>query len=562
MTDQEILEIQQKEHSRKQLTQNFKQQNQSIYDTFLQQAHNKPFWLWGQKHHETWRYCPQCGEKYSENPKDEIIQPLGHHFLTNEYATFCKYCTDENGHPVKLLWNDQLKLDKGECCFNHLIGLPVKVRRNYETKQRYPDVMPIFDWQKYILDSFNSIDDWTYIKATGLGMTELKLRHSGWKASTDYNMSKSQIPIVVGQREELALLLIERFKDLFPFYIDTDKKTAIINDCWFHTFPSNNIGGIRSLKNPTETIVDELDFFPQVDKRNILPTLFRYIAKSGQVLRCISTPSEPNGICFQLEKEPGRFKIMKLHYKVGLHSIFTPREIQEQQLAPGFLQEYCLEYLGGIGNFFDAKSVDACTFEDYDPTIPVKEAITIMGVDTGYTTGSQFAIVIYSWFKYKLHCMYAYQEDSPKGNEMVKLIQSLRHLYYVDKILIDGSDPDFIYDLKDALKEYPINYHKVDEERYRWMIAEPVSFTGLEYEFLVHDRSMINNSGVKFHTSQMNVTSGFKSAYVEIDQYKKDKSANADLVDASSMVMSRFKPRTVNVVDYTPEVRRLAKGHR
>lgn len=530
----------QQEPDRRKISQTFRQKNQVLIDEFLQLTKNKPFWLWGQKHHETYRVCPQCNERFYENTRVEEIS--GHFHVINNYASYCHQCKK------KLIWNDDLVLDKADCCFNHIVGLPVKERKDYELKVRYSDTLPIFDWQRPVFEAFESFDDWTFIKATGLGATEIKLRHIGFKACVNDDYSKAQIPIVVGQREELAIFMISRFKQLFPFFIDTDKKTAVVNGCFIHTFPSNNIGGIRSLKNPVETVIDEFDHFPQIDKRDILPTLFRYIAKSGQVLRGISTPKDPNGICYQLEQEPGRFKIMKLHYLVGLHSIFTEREIEEQKKAPGFDQEYGLQYMGGIGNFFIPASINACVM-DYSLT-PVKEAITLMGVDTGYTEGSLFAITIWSWFAYKLWCMFAYQKLAPLGEEMIQLIKQKRHEYYVDKILVDGSDPEFIYRMKAELREYPIDYHKIDEERYRYMICEPVPFTKMQYEFLVHDREMLNNQCVRIHPSMVDLQIGFKSAYVEIDDYKKDKSANADLVDSSSMVWKRFKPRTVNVVDY------------
>jgi hypothetical protein len=81
------------------------------------------------------------------------------------------------------IWNieDHKKEDiktKGDCCFNHIVGLPMK-----ENKDK-----PIFDYQKLLYDSLlipdfqNSLNQsfknkhlWTK-KATGLGVTEFFLR--------------------------------------------------------------------------------------------------------------------------------------------------------------------------------------------------------------------------------------------------------------------------------------------------------------------------------------------------------------------------------------------------
>lgn len=64
------------------------------------------------------------------------------------------------------------ELTKGNCCFNHIIGLP--------QKDGIP--MPMFDYEKIIFDSL-IIDTQKLMwikKATGLGITELMLRIIVW----------------------------------------------------------------------------------------------------------------------------------------------------------------------------------------------------------------------------------------------------------------------------------------------------------------------------------------------------------------------------------------------
>jgi hypothetical protein len=527
-----------------------RQKNQKIMDDFFDLVQNKPFWNWGQKHHETFRICPKCEERYYEKPTMQVIN--GQYHLLNEFAEECKTCK------VKLVWNPELILTKAECCFNHIVGLPIRERKDYDAPEgvnrRYADVLPIFDWQRYLFEIFESPDDWLIIAATGLGKSEFKLRHTGWKASTDQSWNKAQIPVIVGQREELSIILIRRLKDLFPFqFVDPisgrpqNMKTATINGCEVKTYPSNHIEGVRSLEHPFEIIVDEFDFFHTGEARVILGTLFRYVAKSGHVLRAITTPNKPLGMAHELEDNPMRFKILKLLWTVGLFTIYTQREIDEQKEAPAFDQEYGLQYLGGIGNFFNVASVDSCVVQNYNPNQPIREAITICGIDTGYSTGSQFGIVIWSWFKFLLWCMYARGFTRPKSTDMIQLLKSLRHQYYVDKFLVDGSDPSFIYDFKESLQEWPVDYHNVDQENYRFMKVEPVPFTKMQYEFLVHDRSMLDKRAVRIHSTQTNLQIAFKSAWVEIDKFIKDKSSNTDLLDASSMIFKRFKPKTINV---------------
>ena len=526
-----------------------RQANQKAADEFYQLCHNKEFWLWGQKHHETYRVCPKCNERYYEKPRVQNIEGKVH--ILNTWADTCDQCN------IKLIWNDDLILGTADCCYNHIIGTPVKERKDFDLNKRFVDPMPIFDWQKSIFDTFEDGNDYCYIKSTGLGFSEIKLRHSTWRCTKDYEYSKAQIPIVVGPRQSLAILLMARLKGFFPFVTfdpitgkPEDKETATINGCWIHVFPANNIAGIRSLKNPVETIVDEFDFFVTIDPRVVLGALFRYIAKSGQVLRGISTPNKPDGLCASLEQDPQRFIIVKLFWTVGLFSLYTPREIAEQKKAPNFDQEYGLEYLGGVGNFFNPENVDACMTEEYNPDIPVREAITIMAQDTGYSAGprpSYFGITIWSWFNFKLWCMYAKQFKQPMESTMIELSKSLRHKYMVDKILIDGSDPSYIRNLKESLREFPVYYDTVPKEEYRKMIVEPVPFSKMQYDFLVHDRSMIDRRAVRYHPSQKALAVAFKSCWVEGDTYVKEKSSNTDLLDSSSMVFKRFNPKTFNV---------------
>ncbi len=78
-------------------------------------------------------------------------------------------------------------ITKGDCCFNHIIGLPTK-----------DDIeKPMFDYQEELFDSlFDSSSDDSFSsriknkhlwvkKATGLGITELVLRIMLWLCLKD-----------------------------------------------------------------------------------------------------------------------------------------------------------------------------------------------------------------------------------------------------------------------------------------------------------------------------------------------------------------------------------------
>jgi hypothetical protein len=100
---------------------------------------------------------------------------------------------------------------KGDCCFNHIIGLPTK-----EGIQR-----PIFDYQKLLSDalldigqSFKEKHLWVK-KATGLGVTEFFLRLMVWFCVKDDTYTNSQMCIITGPNQDIAIKLIKRMKALF-----------------------------------------------------------------------------------------------------------------------------------------------------------------------------------------------------------------------------------------------------------------------------------------------------------------------------------------------------------
>jgi hypothetical protein len=107
---------------------------------------------------------------------------------------------------------------KGACCFNHIIGLP----RKYGVKK------PMFDYERIlyrallqpgylnstngsgpgnILHAFKEKHLWVK-KATGLGVTEFMLRFMAWLCLKDDSYRNSQMVIVTGPNQELAIKLI------------------------------------------------------------------------------------------------------------------------------------------------------------------------------------------------------------------------------------------------------------------------------------------------------------------------------------------------------------------
>jgi hypothetical protein len=166
-----------------------------------------------------------------------------------------------------------------QCCFNHIVGLPVKDNKEY----------PLFDYEKLLYDSLLNVDGsckdkhlWVK-KATGLGVTEFMLRIMAWLCTTSINnndafhqaRNSQQMCIVTGPNIDIAIKLIKRMKNIFERklgLIFQNKETVLeLNGCRIEAFPSNHLDAYRALENPKFILLDESDFWrkSEVEVRSI-----------------------------------------------------------------------------------------------------------------------------------------------------------------------------------------------------------------------------------------------------------------------------------------------------
>ena len=431
--------------------------------------------------------------------------------------------------------------NNGNCCFNHIIGLPSK----NGIKQ------PLFDYEKIVSDLLQESKHIWIKKATGLGLTEFMLRYMAWLCLKDDKLKGSQMCIVTGPRIDLAIALIDRIKNLFWDITFATKDSVIeLNSIKIEAFPSHHLDSMRGIPNVSFILLDEGDFFPPGEQQDARDVSERYIAKSNPYIVMVSTPNAPGGLFENIELEPEQdclYKRIFLDYTYGLGKIYTREEIEKARRSPSFEREYNLKYLGNVGNLFNIKDIESSMTSEYNPDIGNKEAITVMGIDPGWAS-SHFAVVIVSWFNQNIHVMYASHFKNPQLNQTIDLITDLRMKYMVDKICVDGSDPSFIYSLKERLREWPIDYHTVPKEQYNTMIVEPVPFTKQQYEFLVHDKAILENKALKIHPKFQDLVIAMKSAYIEGIIFVKEKSANNDLLDALSECLFKFKARSISTL--------------
>jgi hypothetical protein len=216
----------------------------------------------------------------------------------------------------------------GDCCFNHIIGLPSK---NEQDK-------PFYDYEKKTFDSLvtqndnNNANKHLWIKkATGLGISEFMLRFMTWLCLKDNALSGSQMCIVTGPRINLAITLIDRMKKLFSdskglVAFDTKETVIELNNVKIEAFPSHHLDAMRGLPNLSFILLDEAGFFPpgqQADARDVSE---RYIAKSNPHIVMVSTPNAPDGLFERIEKESEDtclYKRLFLDYTYGIGKIYT-----------------------------------------------------------------------------------------------------------------------------------------------------------------------------------------------------------------------------------------------
>jgi hypothetical protein len=209
----------------------------------------------------------------------------------------------------------------GDCCFNHIIGLP----------QKDGDGKPIYDYQQIIFNSLDGSSKHLWIKkATGLGISEFMLRFMAWLCLKDNALSDSQMCIVTGPRIDLAIALIDRMKKLFAdkgsVAFDTKETVIELNGVKIEAFPSHHLDAMRGLPDVSYILLDEADFFPLGQQQDARDVSESYIARSNPYIVMVSTPNAPEGLFERIEKEPEDtclYKRLFLDYTYGIGKIYT-----------------------------------------------------------------------------------------------------------------------------------------------------------------------------------------------------------------------------------------------
>jgi hypothetical protein len=472
------------------------------------------------------------------------------------------------------IWNQQQHRQedirtKGDCCFNHIIGLP-----NKENREK-----PMFDYEKLLYDSLLVPDIYNPLrhgfklkhlwvkKATGLGVTEFFLRFMAWLCLCNNNYRNSQMCIVTGPNQELAIKLIKRMKGLFEEKLGVtfaNKETVLeLNGCVIEAFPSNHLDAFRSLTNPKFILLDEADFFRKSEQEDVRHVSERYIAKSDPFIVMVSTPYAPDGLFDRIEKEPEEtciYKRILMDYTYGLGKIYTEEEIDKAKISPSFEREYNLQYLGGIGNVFHTKDIDAAIEKGklYDPTTSNIYSQKCMGIDPAYGSSS-FGIIVVQFVDGQLQIMHAEEYKRPDFNKMLQKVWDLLVKYSVRKVMIDGANPSFIKSLKIHWGERP-DYENVQKEHYQYMKVEPVSFAKEHKAMLGHCKLLLEQGYVAINPAFDKLIISLRTAVAEENILDKESTSYPDIFDAYRLALKYYQLQTRNMEDENEDRKRKTRN--
>jgi Terminase large subunit, T4likevirus-type, N-terminal len=313
------------------------------------------------------------GNNPSVNDHKQLDIFLGKHF----------WIWDQQEH------ENQYLATSGQCCFNHIIGLPVKNGIEHQ----------IYDYELNVIKAIENNRNIWIKKASGIGATELILRYLTWKILVNNDLEHKSIFIVSGtyfhHANEVKLRMQNLFRNKFPLMQLESRFTDLwIKNTNVKIFPSRNVKDLRGYTDVSYLFIDEADYFEPSANSELLHAITRYEEKSSATTIMVSTPNRPDGLFQSIEKDPNsKYHKIILDYTVGLDKIYDPEEIKKKMQEPEFPREYMGQYLGRIGNVFSSSQVQTCMdlAEEFSiRKIPISlYTLKSVGIDPGFSSSSR-----------------------------------------------------------------------------------------------------------------------------------------------------------------------------
>jgi len=453
-------------------------------------------------------------------------------------------------HGKKFYCGNTDKLEKDNCCFNHIVGLPISEKTGLTN--------PLFDYQKMIVDKiFYEVEKdpknrhvWVK-KATGLGITELILRLMLWLCVRDNRYRNSQMCIITGPDLEIATGLIERMKRIFEninIFIKNKETVLEVNGVMIKAFPSNHLETYRGLTSPKFIFLDEGDFFRESNIRNVRDTTERYIAKSNPYIVMVSTPNKPDLLFQQIEDEEEDKTIYRrlfFNYQWGLNKMFTQEEIDLQRVSPSFDREYDLKYSGKIGNVFsDLDITTAINLGEEHKDLEINpNNLLLAGVDPAFGSTSKAALTMVELNKeLDLVRVVLNEEWNQSTPSEIATYMFRLHAQYPNNLwfYIDGSGRSLINEAKVMFNE-SIRWEKEKDVKHYSARIIPINFVTEHKKLLEHCHYLISKGRVAIPKSYSNIITSLRTAWAEEWNLNKDESVANDHLDSLRLALREIK---------------------
>lgn len=466
------------------------------------------------------------------------------------------------------------KCNKVDCCFNHIIGLPVKNGKEhplYDYEHIIFKCMEIPNYENNTPGTSNplyphKVGRLCVLKSSGLGLTEYFLRYMSWLCVKDDKLSGSDMVIITSPRINLAQDLVLRIEKMFYYKLkvefDSDMTTVMLNNVRIRAFPSHNISAARGIPNVSFFFVDEAAFIPDNQIREVLDVAERYAGKSAAKIVLLSTPYKPNDAMDQILSQPWNesfYKTIKFPYTWGLGKIYTEEDIKIAKASASFEKEFNNKFLGQIGDVFQGKDIDAAIALGEKMGYDVNPSCAkVMGIDPTSGGDSYYAITVLQFQDGIIQVIYA--EQYPRGmanyNDMIaRILQIDRECggndsYGINNVYCDASNPNVIQSLKSEYQEdtsWPrIRKSMADCKEHGWEIGHrmkviPTPFNSENVRMLIHSREILETPGlIAIHPKFEELIISLRTAKSENYHLKKEDSTYNDLYDSFRLALQYF----------------------
>lgn len=444
-------------------------------------------------------------------------------------------------------------------CFNHLIGLPEKNGRIHPA---------VYDYEANLIDDLeNGVKYQCIKKARGIGISTLYLRWLAYLACCrNETYRNKRFAIVCGPRESLSIDLISRIKKLvakFGIVRESERTICDVLGVTIEAFPSARVSTMRSFDNVVFAYVDEAAYFESKSDIEVRAAIEGYISKTNITIVMVSTPSVPGNMFESIMEESDNtclYKRYRLPYTVALGKLLTTAEVTASMNSPVFEREMNLGFAYGLGNCFRETDIKACVIDYAPPTmaeIAASHVPVTIGTDIGFAS-SKLAYCVTAVLPNarssigdkalavgeKAYVLEAGEFGKLPFSVAVELIANVARKYGFSAwnrnviVLIDGSRPEFVSQLKSELNEQA-EYHSLLEyaEKYRISVDQlmaciPVSFGRDGKVLMSHLQSMISDHELAISPSFNDLLLQLRQSKVKVTGMLDKSSASLDLVDA------------------------------